>query len=66
MPTTEKPAPETEVAEIFATFVPVFLIIRLCVALLPTDTFPKLAPGVAERIAELRCCDGGVPPVLAL
>jgi hypothetical protein len=45
--TTLKPAPEIVAWEILTGAVPVFLTLRLCLELLPTETLPKL------RLVEL-------------
>jgi hypothetical protein len=49
-PTTVKTEPEAVASETFAAAVPVFVMLRLCVAVFPIETFPKLTlTGLAER-----------------
>ena len=57
-PTTVKPVPEMVAWEMLTDAVPVFVTERFCVALLPTETLPKVRlEGLAERTpGPLGCC----------
>jgi hypothetical protein len=49
-PTTAKAEPEVVASETFTGAAPVFVMLRLCVALFPIETRPKLTlTGLAER-----------------
>src|SRR5208282_2416183 len=62
-PITVKPVPVIAAAEMLTAAVPVLVMLKLCVALLPTATFPKLKlEALGERIPAPWFCN--CPPGL--
>jgi hypothetical protein len=62
-PATAKAEPEVVTSEMFAAADPVFVMLRLCVAVYPTETLPKLTlMELAERTTVLGVVEG--PAVL--